>query len=104
MMSIDPVRARAYLRATAGALAVLLVGAVLVSLWFILHLAAQIDSCVNPEGECARRSQEQTGKAIQQIVDAVTAHPNPALRSAVLELCDAHGLDCAELRAPTEGN
>jgi hypothetical protein len=74
----------------------LLVAGAVMTLWLILHLAAQIDSCVNPEGECARRGQEQTGKAIQQIVDAVIAHTNPALRSAVLELCDAHGLDCTE--------
>lgn len=67
----------------------------------LLDVAERIESCTNPAGECARRGQGRTAAAVAEIVAAVKEQhlvPDPALRQAVLELCDANNLPCTELR------
>lgn len=36
----------------------------------LLH---QVDSCVNPQGDCSQRGAENTGKAVESIVAQITA-------------------------------
>lgn len=60
----------------------------------IKRLAAQIESCTNPTGECFKRGQRRTGEAVASINDVILAAaacdegstPLPEIRACVAEL------------------